>query len=81
MAKEKKKHAVLTTTASEPKEKQDLPLGSAPEAASPPPDPEPVPTGERPLPYKGTVAVALAVLHKAVGVGTADMLKIGRAHV
>lgn len=37
--------------------------------------PEPVPAGERPLPYKSTVAVSLAVLHKAVGVGTADMLK------
>ena len=37
---------------------------------------KPVPAGERPLPYKGTVAVSLAVLHKAVGVGTADMLKV-----
>ena len=41
----------------------------------PPEDPDPATAGERPLPYKGTVAVSLAVLHKAVGVGTADMLK------
>ena len=41
----------------------------------PPEDQDPAPAGERPLPYKGTVAVSLAVLHKAVGVGTADMLK------
>ena len=41
----------------------------------PPEDPEQNPAGERPIPYKGTVAVSLAVLHKAVGVGTADMLK------
>ena len=46
--------------------------GPAPEPTA---DPEPDPAGERPLPYKGTVAVSLAVLHKAVGVGTADMLK------
>lgn len=39
------------------------------------PDPEPDPAGERHTPYKATVAVALAVLHKAVGLGTADMLK------
>ena len=39
------------------------------------PDPEPDPVGGRHTPYKATVAVALAVLHKAVGVGTADMLK------
>ena len=38
-------------------------------------DPEPDPAGERHTPYKATVAVSLAVLHKAVGVGTADMLK------
>lgn len=50
-----------------------------PEAEDPAPAPEdtdPAPAGERPLPYKGTVAVSLAVLHKAVGVGTADMLKV-----
>ena len=50
-----------------------------PEAADPEPeqqDPAPPPAWERPLPYKGTVAVSLAVLHKAVGVGTADMLKV-----
>lgn len=39
------------------------------------PDPEPDPAGERHTPYKATVTVALAVLHKAVGLGTADMLK------
>lgn len=53
--------------------------GPAPEpTADPEPeqqDTAPPPAGERPLPYKGTVAVSLAVLHKAVGVGTADMLK------
>lgn len=50
-----------------------------PEQQDPAPAPEdtdPAPAGERPLPYKGTVAVSLAVLHKAVGVGTADMLKV-----
>lgn len=53
--------------------------GPAPEpTADPEPeqqDTAPPPAWERPLPYKGTVAVSLAVLHKAVGVGTADMLK------
>ena len=44
-------------------------------ATTDPEDPEPDPAGERHTPYKATVAVALAVLHKAVGVGTADMLK------
>lgn len=34
-----------------------------------------VSAGNRPLPYRATVAVSLAVLHKAVGVGTADMFK------
>ena len=50
-----------------------------PEQQDPAPAPEdtdPAPAGERPLPYKGTVAVSLAILHKAVGVGTADMLKV-----
>ena len=50
-----------------------------PEQQDPAPAPEdtdPAPAGERPLPYKGTVAVSLAVLHKAVGVRTADMLKV-----
>lgn len=42
----------------------------------PPEDPDPAPARERPIPYTGTVAVSLAVLHKAVGVGTADMLKV-----
>ena len=54
--------------------------GPAPEpTADPEPeqqDTAPPPAWERPLPYKGTVAVSLAVLHKAVGVGTADMLKV-----
>jgi hypothetical protein len=45
------------------------------DTAPAPEDTAPPPAGERPLPYKGTVAVSLAVLHKAVGVGTADMLK------
>lgn len=39
------------------------------------PDPELDPAGERHTPYKATVAVSLAVLHKEVGLGTADMLK------
>ena len=47
----------------------------APEQKQEDPDPEPDPAGGRRTPYKATVAVALAVLHKAVGVGTADMLK------
>ena len=51
----------------EPEQQQD--------PAPPTEDPEPDPAGERHTPYKATVAVALAVLHKAVGVGTADMLK------
>lgn len=38
-------------------------------------DPDPDPAGGRHTPYKATVAVALAVLHKEVGLGTADMLK------
>lgn len=50
------------------------PEGEA-EQPDPAPAPEQDPAGERTLPYKGTVAVSLAVLHKAVGVGTADMLK------
>ena len=56
----------------EPEQQQDpAQATTAPED----PDPEPDPAGERHTPYKATVAVALAVLHKAVGVGTADMLK------
>ena len=51
----------------EPEQQQD--------PAPAPEDPEPDPAGERHTPYKAAVAVALAVLHKAVGVGTADMLK------
>ena len=51
----------------EPEQQQD--------PAPPTEDPEPDPAGERHTPYKATVAVSLAVLHKAVGVGTADMLK------
>lgn len=47
----------------------------APEAPTTPEDTDPAHAREMPLPYKGTVAVSLAVLHKAVGVGTADMLK------
>ena len=39
------------------------------------PEPDPDPAGDRHTPYKATVAVSLAVLHKAVGLGTADMLK------
>jgi len=46
-----------------------------PEDPTPDPEPEPVPVGERPLPYRATVAVSVGVLHKAVGIGTADMLK------
>ena len=57
----------------EPEQQQDP--DPAPEAPATPEDTDPAPVGERPLPYKGTVAVSLAVLHKAVGVGTADMLK------
>ena len=56
----------------EPEQQQDpAQATTAPED----PDPEPDPAGGRHTPYKATVAVALAVLHKAVGVGTADMLK------
>ena len=56
----------------EPEQQQDpAQATTAPED----PDPEPDPVGGRHTPYKATVAVALAVLHKAVGVGTADMLK------
>ena len=51
----------------EPEQQQD--------PAPPTEDPEPDPAGERHTPYKAMVAVSLAVLHKAVGVGTADMLK------
>lgn len=54
----------------EPEQQQD----PAP-ATTDPEDPEPDPARERHTPYKATVAVSLAVLHKAVGVGTADMLK------
>lgn len=39
------------------------------------PEPDPVPPGERPTPYRASVAVPLAVVHKEVGMGTADMLK------
>lgn len=57
----------------EPEQQQDpAPATTDPED---PEDPEPDPAGERHTPYKATVAVSLAVLHKAVGVGTADMLK------
>lgn len=58
----------------EPEQQQDP--NPAPEDPATPEDTDPAPAGERPLPYKGTVAVSLAVLHKAVGVGTADMLKV-----
>lgn len=58
------------TAGPEPEQQQD----PAP-ATTDPEDPEPDPAGERHTPYKATVAVSLAVLHKAVGVGTADMLK------
>lgn len=54
----------------EPEQQQDPAT-----ATTDPEDPEPDPAGERHTPYKATVAVSLAVLHKAVGVGTADMLK------
>ena len=47
----------------------------APEQKQEDPDPEPDPAGGRRTPYKATVAVSLAVLHKAVGLGTEDMLK------
>ncbi len=40
-----------------------------------PEEPEPVPPGERSLPYRATVCVSLAVVRKAVGLGTADALK------
>ena len=56
----------------EPEQQQDP--APAPEAEADP-DPEPDPAGGRHTPYKAKVAVSLAVLHKAVGVGTADMLK------
>ncbi len=59
-----------------PQEPQEVTTDPAPEEQPPEdPDPEPVPAGERPLPYRATVAVSIAVLHKAVGIGTADMLK------
>ena len=58
------------TAGPEPEQQQD----PAP-ATTDPEDPEPDPAGERHTPYKATVAVSLAVLHKSVGVGTADMLK------
>ena len=54
----------------EPEQQQDPAT-----ATTDPEDPEPDPAGDRHTPYKATVAVSLAVLHKAVGVGTADMLK------
>lgn len=62
-----------STADPEPEQQQDP--DPAPEDPATPVDTDPAPAGERPLPYKGTVAVSLAVLHKAVGVGTADMLK------
>lgn len=46
-----------------------------PPEAGPEETPAPVPPQERPLPYKATVGVALAVVRKAVGLGTADQLK------
>lgn len=54
----------------EPEQQQDPAT-----ATTDPEDPEPDPAGDRHTPYKATVAVSLAVLHKAVGLGTADMLK------
>lgn len=41
----------------------------------PAPEPDQVPPGERPTPYRAAVAVPIAVVHKEVGLGTADMLK------
>ena len=55
--------------AEDPEPEQQDPAQAPEDTAQPP-------AGARPLPYKGTVAVSLAVLHKAVGVGTADMLKV-----
>ena len=55
--------------AADPEPEQQDPAQAPEDTAQPP-------AGARPLPYKGTVAVSLAVLHKAVGVGTADMLKV-----
>lgn len=55
-----------------------LPIQEAPAPApeiTPEPEADPDPAGGRHTPYKATVAVALAVLHKEVGLGTADMLK------
>lgn len=56
-------------TNEEPEPAQEEP---APEPA---PEPDPVPPGERPTPYRASVAVPLAVVHKEVGLGTAEMLK------
>lgn len=61
------------TAEPEPEQQQDPAPAPEPEATTDPPQ-EPDPA-ERPLPYTAKVAVSLAVLHKAVGVGTADMLK------
>ena len=72
----------LTMDPTDPEEPAPTPEPTAdpePEQQDPAQAPEDTaqpPAGARPLPYKGTVAVSLAVLHKAVGVGTADMLKV-----
>ena len=48
---------------------------TAPEQQQEDQDPEPDPAGDRHTPYRAAVAVPLAVVHKEVGMGTADMLK------
>lgn len=66
----------LTMDPTDPEEPAPTPEPEQRQDPTPAPeDPEPDPAGERHTPYKATVAVSLAVLHKAVGVGTADMLK------
>lgn len=58
-----------------PTQEEAAPAPEATTEIAPDPEPEPVPPGERPIPYKAAVAVSLAVVHKEVGLGTADMLK------
>ena len=57
-----------------PPETEPVPEDPAP-APEEDQDPEPDPAGDRHTPYRAAVAVPLAVVHKEVGMGTADMLK------
>lgn len=54
----------------EPERNQNVPE----ETAKEPEPPEPI-TKDMPCPFEATVSVALAVLRKASGIGTAEMLK------